>query len=201
MGQKCRQEPSPGQHLSSRWSPGCSLASSLLFFLLRDGEEIWSFLMDQLPDRHRPRYDVIAERSVDVLGGYVRGTAVVAAVDAVVIGSALAILRVPLALPFAMVVFLGAFIPLVGATVAGSLAALLALVSNGPVTALAVVAVVIVVNEVEGDVLAPVVLGRSLSLHPLAILVALSAGTIVAGIIAGILAVPFAGVLCSAITT
>jgi predicted PurR-regulated permease PerM len=99
------------------------------------------------------------------------------------------------------VVFVGAFVPLVGATVAGALAALIALVSNGPVTALVVVAVVIAVNQIEGDVLAPVVLGRSVSLHPLAILLALSAGTILAGIIGAVLAVPLAAVLWAAVKT
>ena len=100
-----------------------------------------------------------------------------------------------------MVVFVGAFVPIVGATVAGALAALIALVSNGPVQALIVLGVVILVNQLEGDLLAPVVLGRSLRLHPLAVLLALSAGTIVAGIIGAILAVPFAALAWAVIST
>lgn len=180
---------------------GTFLGLVLLFFLLKDGERIWEFAKQFLPDRHGRRYDVVADRAVDVLGGYVRGTAIIALVDAVVIGGALAILGVPLALPLAVVVFIGAFVPLVGATVAGALAALIALVSNGPVSALVVVGVVIAVNQLEGDLLAPVVLGRSLSLHPLAVLLALSAGTIVAGIIGAILAVPFAALAWAIITT
>jgi predicted PurR-regulated permease PerM len=92
-------------------------------------------------------------------------------------------------------------VPLVGATVAGALAALIALVGNGPLTALIVVGVVIAVNQLEGDLLAPVVLGRSLSLHPLAVLLALTAGTIVAGIIGAILAVPFAAVAWAVVDT
>lgn len=173
---------------------GIFLGLVLLFFLLKDGRRIWDFVKGFLPDRHATRYDRIADGSVVVLGGYVRGTAIIATVDAVVIGAALAILGVPLALPLAVVVFVGAFVPLVGATVAGAVAALIALVSNGLVTALIVVAVVVAVNQIEGDVLAPVVLGRSLSLHPLAILLALTAGTILAGIIGAILAVPVAAV-------
>lgn len=180
---------------------GIFLGAVLLFFLLKDGERIWAFLKDFLPQRHADRYDRIADRSVMVLGGYVRGTAIIAAVDAFFIGLALVILGVPLALPLAVVVFVGAFVPLVGATVAGALAALIALVSNGFVTALIVVAVVIAVNQIEGDVLAPVVLGRSLSLHPLAILMALTAGTILAGIVGAILAVPFAAVLWTIVQT
>lgn len=180
---------------------GILLGFVLLFFVLRDGDRIWAFIRQFLPQRADDRYEVVATRSVDVLGGYVRGTAVIAFVDAVLIGIALAVLKVPLALPLAAVVFLGAFVPLVGATVAGALAALIALVSNGLITALIVVAVVVAINQIEGDVLAPVVLGRSLSLHPLAILLALTAGTILAGIIGAILAVPFAAVAWMVVST
>lgn len=180
---------------------GLFLGLVLLFFLLKDGRRIWRFISDQLPERYRDRYDRAAVRSADVLGGYVRGTALIALVDAVVIGVALAIIGVPLALPLAVVVFLGAFVPLVGATAAGVLAALVALVSNGPLTALIVTGVVIAVNQLEGDILAPVVLGQALSLHPLAILMALTAGTIVAGIIGALLSVPLAAVTWSVIKT
>jgi predicted PurR-regulated permease PerM len=180
---------------------GLFLGLVLLFFLLKDGASIWRFARSFLPDRHGDRYDVVADRAVEVLGGYVRGTAIIALVDAVVIGVALLVLGVPLALPLAVIVFVGAFVPLVGATVAGALAALIALVGNGPLTALIVVGVVIAVNQLEGDLLAPVVLGRSLSLHPLAVLLALTAGTIVAGIIGAILAVPFAAVAWAVVDT
>lgn len=180
---------------------GLFLGLVLLFFLLKDGAGIWRFARSFLPDRHGDRYDVVADRAVEVLGGYVRGTAIIAFVDAVVIGVALLVLGVPLALPLAVIVFVGAFVPLVGATVAGALAALIALVGNGPLTALIVVGVVIAVNQLEGDLLAPVVLGRSLNLHPLAVLLALTAGTIVAGIVGAILAVPFAAVAWAVVDT
>ena len=104
------------------------------------------------------------------------------------------ILQVPLALPLAVIVFLASFIPIVGATVAGILAALVALVANGPVVALIVVAIVIVVNQLEGDLLQPVVMAQSLKLHPLVILIALTAGTILGGIVGAVLAVPLAAV-------
>ena len=180
---------------------GGFLGLVVLYFLLKDGDRIWAFLRDQTNDRHHYKLDAVATRSVEVLGGYVRGTALIALVDAVIIGVALAVLGVPLALPLATIVFIGAFIPLIGATVAGALAALIALISNGPVTALIVLGVVIAVNQIEGDVLAPIVLGRSLSLHPLAILLALTAGTITAGIIGAILGVPFAAVAWAAVST
>jgi predicted PurR-regulated permease PerM len=181
---------------------GIFLGLVLLYFLLKDGERIWNFLRDELlPNRHAHRFDRVADEAVSTLGGYVRGTALIALVEATIIGTAVAILGVPLALPIAIVVFIGAFIPLLGATTAGALAALIALVSNGVVAALILVAVVIIVNQLEGDVLAPYVLGKALSLHPLAVLLALSAGTISAGIIGAILSVPFAAVTWSAITT
>src|SRR5699024_7214903 len=104
-----------------------------------------------------------ADRASGVLGGYVRGTAIVALVDAVLIGIGLAIVGVPLAVPLAVIVFIGAFIPVVGATVAGILAAAVTVVTAGPLEALIVVAIVIAVNQLEGNLLQPVVMGRALS--------------------------------------
>lgn len=173
---------------------GLLLGVVILFFLLKDGRKIYAFFVRPLGAAHQERAWRIGDRSVAVLGGYVRGTAIVALVDAVVIGVALVILGVPLALPLATIVFLGAFIPLIGATLAGVLAILVALVANGPVTALIVLAVVVAVNQLEGDLLAPVVIGKALALHPLAILLALTAGTIIAGIVGALLSVPIAAV-------
>jgi predicted PurR-regulated permease PerM len=138
-------------------------------------------------------------RSLEILGGYVRGTAIIALVDSVFIGIALLVLGVPLALPLAVIVFVGAFVPLVGAAVAGVLAALIALVANGPFVALMVILAVVVINQLEGNFLQPVVMGRSLSIHPLVILIALTAGTILAGIVGAILSVPVAAVVWAAI--
>lgn len=179
---------------------GMFLTIVILFFLLKDGPRIWRFLLTPVSEAHRQRMLLVGERAVDVLGGYVRGTAIIALVDAVIIGVALVILRVPLALPLAVLVFLGAFIPLAGATISGAFAALIALVANGWVTAVIVVAIVVAVNQIEGDVLAPAVLGRAVSLHPLAILLALTGGAIVAGILGALLAVPLTAVGWTAIT-
>lgn len=178
---------------------GIVLALVVLFYLLADSETIWRFLRAQLPSRTHRRFDLVGARSAAVLGGYVRGTAIIALVDAVLIGIGLAVVGVPLALPLALLVFIGAFVPLLGAVVAGAVAVLIALVSNGLVAALIVVAIVIAVNQIEGNLLAPQVLGRSLSLHPLVILLALAAGSIVAGIIGAVLAVPFAAVAWAAV--
>lgn len=178
---------------------GIVLAIVVLFFLLKDGRQIWAFFRAQLPVREHRRFDLVGLRSVSVLGGYVRGTAAIALVDAVLIGIGVAIVGVPLALPLALLVFVSAFVPIVGAVAAGIVATLIALVSGGPVDALIVLAIVVGVNQVEGNFLQPIVMGRSLSLHPLVILIALTAGSIVAGVIGAILAVPFAAVAWAAV--
>ncbi|WP_375400792.1 AI-2E family transporter [uncultured Amnibacterium sp.] len=178
---------------------GLFLVIVVLFFFLKDGPMIWSFLIRPLPVEQRVRAARIGLRSIGVLGAYVRGTAGVALVDTVFIGAGLLILGVPLAIPLAVIVFVTAFIPIVGATAAGIIAALVALVTNGPVVAVIVVAIVIVVNQLEGNLLQPLIMGRSLSLHPLVILLALTAGTIVGGIIGAVLAVPLTSVAWTAI--
>lgn len=171
----------------------------VLFFFLKDGPQLWEFLLRPFEGRRYERGKRIGDTTVRTLGGYIRGTAVVAAVDAVAIGIGLAIVGVPLVLPLSVLVFLLAFIPLVGATVAGILAALVALVAVGPVEALVVVAIVVVVNQLEGDFLQPIVMGRVLRLHPLVILFALTAGTVLAGLTGAVLAVPIAASIWRAV--
>ncbi|WP_253905766.1 AI-2E family transporter [Arthrobacter sp. H5] len=178
---------------------GAALMIVILFFFLKDGDRIWAFMLRGFDGHRLVRARRVGYRSLEVLGGYVRGTAIVAFVDAFFIGLALLILGVPLALPLAVIVFIGAFIPLVGATAAGILAALVALVANGPVVALIVILVVVGVNQLEGNFLQPVVMGKSLSVHALVILIALTAGTILAGIVGAILSVPLAAVTWAAI--
>lgn len=173
---------------------GLILMVVVLFFFLKDGPEIWHFLLRPFSGANRSRARRIGEKTVETLGSYVRGTATVALVDAVCIGIGLAILRVPLALPLAVLVFILSFVPLVGATVAGALAALVALVANGPISAVIVIAVVVGVNQLEGNFLQPVVMGRALKLHALVILLALTIGTVLAGILGAVLSVPIAAV-------
>jgi len=171
----------------------------VLFFFLKDGAQLWEFLLRPFEGHRYERGKRIGDTTVRTLGGYIRGTAIIAAVDAVAIGIGLAIVGVPLVIPLSVLVFLLAFIPLVGATVAGILAALVALVAVGPVEALVVVAIVVVVNQLEGDFLQPVVMGRTLRLHPLVILVALTAGTVLAGLSGAVLAVPIAASIWRAV--
>ena len=173
---------------------GIILGIVILFFFLKDGDAIWKFFLTPFSGERKARGERIGHTSVTVLGGYVRGTSIVAFVDATAIGIGLAILGVPLALPLAVIVFLGAFIPLLGATLAGVLAALVALVANGPFVALIVIIIVVGVQQLEGNFLQPVVMAQNLKLHPLVILVALTAGTIVGGITGAVLAVPIAAV-------
>lgn len=183
-----------GLSLVTEFLAGASLVVVILFFFLKDGARIWNFFLRPFSGMKAAKLRRAGHRTMEVLGGYVRGTAIVALVDTVAIGAALLILQVPLAIPLAIIVFIGAFVPLVGATVAGILAALVALVANGPVVALIVVGVVVVVNQLEGDLLQPIVMGKSLQLHALVILMALTAGTILAGIIGAVLSVPIAAV-------
>ncbi|WP_159502327.1 AI-2E family transporter [Microbacterium sp. 18062] len=171
---------------------GFVLLVVILFFFLKDGPRMWEFLLRPFRGSHYERGRRIGDKTVTVLGAYVRGTATVALVDAVGILIGLLILQVPLAIPLAVLVFLLAFIPIVGATLAGVLAALVALVANGWVNALFVVGVVVLVNQLEGNFLQPFLMGRSMKLHAFVILVALTIGTVVGGIVGAVLAVPIA---------
>lgn len=181
-----------GLSQTAEFVAGFFLMVVVLFFFLKDGPRIWEFLLRPFEGERYERGVRVGQATVTSLGGYVRGTAIVAAVDAVGIGIGLAVVGVPLVIPLSVLVFLLAFIPLVGATLAGIIAALVALVAVGPVEALIVVAIVVAVNQLEGDLLQPVVMGRSLRLHPLVILFALTAGTVLAGITGAVLAVPIA---------
>lgn len=174
---------------------GLILMIVVLFFFLKDGPEIWRFLLRPFTGQTLERAERIGKKTIDTLGSYVRGTASVALVDAVGIGIGLVILQVPLALPLAVLVFLLSFIPLVGATLAGVLGALVALVANGPLSAVLVIAVVVLVNQLEGNFLQPVLMGRAMKLHALVILLALAAGTVLSGILGAILAVPITAVV------
>ncbi|MFD2027191.1 AI-2E family transporter [Promicromonospora aerolata] len=171
----------------------------VLFFFLKDGPAMWEFLLRPFEGHRYERGQRVGGATIRTLGGYVRGTAIVATVDAVGIGIGLAIVGVPLVIPLSVLVFLLAFIPLVGATLAGILAALVTLVAVGPVEALIVVAIVVGVNQLEGDFLQPIVMGRTLRLHPLVILFALTTGTVLVGITGAVLAVPIAASLWRAI--
>lgn len=178
---------------------GFALTLFILIFFLVSGEKIWVFLVRGVPAPVRDRVDVAGRRGFSSLVNYVRATAAVAVVDAVGIGVGLWIVGVPLVVPLATLVFLGAFIPIVGAVITGAVAVLVALVANGFVAALIVLAIVIGVMQLESHILQPLLLGRAVKLHPLAVVLAITAGLVVAGIAGGLLAVPLLAVLNSGI--
>jgi predicted PurR-regulated permease PerM len=178
---------------------GFVLMVTILFFFLKDGPQMWEFMLRPFRGENYLRAHRIGDKTVGVLGSYVRGTALVALVDAVGILIGLLILDVPLAIPLSVLVFLLAFIPIVGATLAGIIAALVALVANGWVNALFVVGVVVLVNQLEGNFLQPVLMGRSMKLHAFVILVALTIGTVLGGIVGAVLAVPIAAAAWGAV--
>ena len=177
------------------------LMAVILFFFLKDGRQILDFLLWFMPPSHRDKARLAADRSAHVLGGYVRGTVLVAAADAIIVGTGLVILHVPLAPALAVFVFIGGFIPILGATLAGFLAVGVALISNGPVVGLIVLIVVLVANQIEHHLLQPLLMGRVLSIHGLAIILALASGTVLAGIIGALLAVPVTAVAWAIIKT
>uniref|UniRef100_UPI00037B56FD AI-2E family transporter n=1 Tax=Actinoalloteichus spitiensis TaxID=252394 RepID=UPI00037B56FD len=174
---------------------GLLLALFTLIFFLHDGSRIWNYLTGVFSGETRDRVRLAGVHSFQSLVGYVRATALVAIVDAVGIGIGLVILEVPLAIPLAALVFLGAFVPIVGAVVSGLVAVLVALVANGLVTALLVLGVVLLVQQLEGHVLQPLLLGRAVRLHPLAVVLAITVGVVQAGIAGALLAVPLVAVL------
>ncbi len=178
---------------------GMALTLFAVIFFLYDGPQIWRYLLRAAPRLRRDRVDVAGRRSFAALVGYVRATVLVAIVDAVGIGIGLAIVGVPLVIPLAALVFLGAFIPTVGAVLTGGVAVLIALVATGPVAALIILAVVIGVQQLEGHVLQPLLLGRAVSLHPLAVVLAVAAGVVIAGITGALLAVPLLAVINTAV--
>jgi len=171
---------------------------TVIFFLL-GGRNIWQFVTKIFPENVQERVRDAGSAGFHSLIAYVRATFLVALVDAVGIGTGLGIMGIPLALPLASLVFLGAFIPLVGAVVAGFLAVVVALLAKGWIYALITLALIIAVQQLEGHVLQPLVMGRAVSIHPLAVVLAIAAGAVLAGIVGALLAVPTVAFLNSAI--
>jgi predicted PurR-regulated permease PerM len=163
-----------------------------LFFYLKDGPRMAAWLRDLFPRRARADAEAIGARVWFTIGAYIRGQLVIAVVDAVLIGLGLWIVGVPLALPLAVLVFFGGLFPIVGAVAAGIVAVLVALATGGLTSALIVLAIVVAVQQVEGHLLAPIVLGKATELHPVAVIAALTAGAVLLGVLGAFLAVPIA---------
>lgn len=171
------------------------LALFLMFFFLKDGPRFLPWLTRQLPGRLATDIPVVAERSWETLGAFVRSQAFVGLLDAVLIGIGLWILKVPLVLPLAVLTFVSAFVPIVGALFAGLVAVLIALVSNGLTDALIVLAIIVVVQQLEGNVFQPMIQSRGLGLHAAVVLLAVTLGGSLAGIVGSLLAVPVAALI------
>ncbi len=173
---------------------GILLAMFSTLFLLYDGKRIWEWSLKLVPAQARPGVAGAGPRAWRTLTAYVRGTVIVALIDAIFIGLGIYFLDVPMAVPLAVFIFLFAFIPLVGAVMSGALAVVVALVTQGVFTALMVLVVVLAVQQIEGHVLQPFILGRAVRVHPLAVVLAVAAGGLVAGIGGAVVAVPLVAV-------
>lgn len=169
---------------------GAVLVLFTLIFFLYGGRSIWEYVTKIVPAHVRDRVSEAGRAGYGSLIGYVRATFLVALTDATGVGAGLAIMDIPLALPLASLVFLGAFIPLIGALVSGLLAVVVALLAKGLVYALATLGLLIAVNQLEAHLLQPLVMGRAVSIHPLAVVLAIATGGVLAGIVGALLAVP-----------
>ncbi|MET1051564.1 MAG: AI-2E family transporter [Mycetocola sp.] len=174
---------------------GVFLALFCLIFVLIDGKGIWAWIVRLMPKRAQAAIDGAGNAGWFTLTNYTRTQILVASIDAVGIGAGAFIFGVPLAIPIAILVFLGSFVPIVGAVVTGTVAVFVALVYNGWVIALAMLGVVLLVQQLEGHVLQPLLMGAAVKVHPLAVVLVVAGGTLVAGIPGALFAVPVAAVI------
>ncbi|MCU1520866.1 MAG: hypothetical protein JWN19_1251 [Arthrobacter sp.] len=184
---------------AGHFAAGLILALFILIFFLLEGDRIWAFLVRLLPRKARAATYGAGRKGWASMVSYARIQMFVAFVDAVGIGVGAAIIGVPLALPLGVLVFLGSFIPIVGALVTGAVAVLLALVANGWVNALIMLGIVLLVQQLESHILQPLVMGKAVALHPVAVILAVAAGSYLAGIPGALFSVPILAVANSAI--
>lgn len=194
-------DPVSGARTVAEVAGSVLLSLVLLFFLLKDGRPMWWWVVGRVAERNRTVAVEAGRAGWQTLGAYTRGTMMIAAIDAIGIGLALVLLDVPMALPLALITFIGGFVPIIGATVAGAVAVLVALAANGPGTALLVLAAVIAVQQTEGNLLEPLIMKRQVRLHPAVILVAVTAGTLIAGIAGAFVSVPVTAVAYRVVDT
>ncbi len=188
-----------GGKIAAEFFGGLVLMLFVMFFLIKDGERIWTWLLGALRTETAERMNRAGHAAWQVVVYYMRGTVAVAAIHAIVIGVVLWIMGVPLALPLALVVFVAAFVPLVGLLVAGALAIVVTLATKGWVNAVILLGVLIVEDQLEAHLLQPQVVGRVIRLHPLAVILSLAAGGVLAGIAGAVVAVPIVAVITRAV--
>jgi len=191
LGQRAAEVGTTATHVLA----GLFISLFCLFFFLYQGEKIWAWLVRLFPRQAREKADSSGRKAWVSLTAFVRATIIVAAVDAIGISLGAAILGLPLVSAIGILVFVGAFIPVVGALVSGIVAVLVALVAKGPIVAIVMLAVVVGVQQLEAHVLQPFLLGRAVSVHPLAVILAIATGVVIAGIVGALVAVPTAAVL------
>jgi predicted PurR-regulated permease PerM len=163
-------------------------------FFVYQGERMWSWVRDQLPPGGRERWDRAGRAAWRTFAGYIRGIILVAGTNAVLVGIALFALRVPFAVPLAVLEFVAAFVPLIGSPFALAVASVVALASRGPVTALIVLALIVVIGQLEGHLLHPLIMSWAVRLHPVVVAVSVITGTIALGFVGAVIAVPFVSV-------
>lgn len=188
------EEAAGGARAASEVLGGVVLLLFTLFFVLKDGGRMADWLQARVAPTHRADVVALTNRARGVMRQYLMATALTGLVDGLLIGLALWVLGVPLVIPLAVLTFLGGFVPLVGATVAGLVSAVVALVANGAGSALLVVAATVVVQQVEGNLLQPLILERAVRLHPLVTVWAVAAGLVVGGLLGAFLAVPLVAI-------
>jgi predicted PurR-regulated permease PerM len=188
-----------GGKIASEFFGGLVLMVFVLFFLIKDGDRIWSWLLGAMRTDTARRMDRAGHASWLVLVYYMRGTVIIAAIHAIVVGVALWIMGVPLAVPLAVVVFVAAFVPLVGLLVAGTLAVVVTLATKGWVDAVILLGVLVIEDQLEAHLLQPQVVGKMIRLHPLAVILSLAAGGVLAGIPGAVVAVPIVAVITRAL--
>jgi predicted PurR-regulated permease PerM len=184
---------------AGHFAAGLVLSLFVLIFFLLEGDRIWAFLVRLLPRKARAATFGAGRKGWASMVSYARIQMFVAFVDAVGIGVGAAIIGVPLALPLSVLVFIGSFIPIVGALVTGAIAVLLALVANGPINALIMLGIVLLVQQLESHILQPLVMGKAVALHPVAVILSVAAGSYLAGIPGALFSVPILAVANSAI--
>ncbi|MEQ8717211.1 MAG: AI-2E family transporter [Acidimicrobiales bacterium] len=187
--------------LVAELATGVFLAGILTFFFLKDGDRIWTWLVSRIAPNRAPHVDRAGQAAFTSLSRYMTAVAITGVIDAVAISLGLVLIGVPLVVPLAIITFFGAFFPIVGATTAGAIATIVALVANGPVDAVLVAGVALAVQQLEGDVLMPILMRRAVELHPVAVLVALGAGGALAGLLGAFVAVPLAAMGLAAMST
>ncbi|MEY9946833.1 putative PurR-regulated permease PerM [Kitasatospora sp. GAS204A] len=176
-----------------------ALALFCSIFFIHSGDSMWHWLRRQLPRSARSRWDRAGHAAWRTFAGYTRGIVIVAASNAVLVGIALVVLRVPLALPLTLLEFFATLVPLVGSPIAMGIASVVALAARGPLTALVILVLIVVIGQVEGHILHPFVMGWAVRVHPVAVALSVTAGEIVAGVIGAVVAVPMVAVAWSVI--